>query len=105
MILNDQDLVIHAATAGVGLGFVFEATAAPAVARGELVTVLDDWCPFFPGFFLYYPTRCQMRPALRAFINFFTAGEVRSGGPERTTEERHLTPRAAPGRPHETSPR
>jgi len=32
--------------------------------------VLEDWCPRFPGFFLYYPSRRLMRPVLRAFIDF-----------------------------------
>jgi DNA-binding transcriptional LysR family regulator len=35
------------------------------------VRVLEDWCAPYPGPFLYYPSRRQMRPALRAFIDFF----------------------------------
>jgi DNA-binding transcriptional LysR family regulator len=41
------------------------------LAEGKLVRVLEDWCPPYPGPFLYYPSRRQMRPALRAFIDFF----------------------------------
>jgi DNA-binding transcriptional LysR family regulator len=41
---------------------------APHLARGTVETVLDDWCPSFPGFHLYYPNRREVTPALRAFI-------------------------------------
>jgi DNA-binding transcriptional LysR family regulator len=71
LILNDTRLIMQAVANGLGLGFVFEANAQAALASGTIVTVLDDWCPPFPGFFLYYPSRRQMRPALRAVIDFF----------------------------------
>ena len=74
LILNDNRLILEAATAGVGLGFVLEHTARAALANGDVVSVLEDWCAPFPGFFLYYPSRRQMRPALRAFIDFFARG-------------------------------
>ena len=74
LILNDTRLILQAVIDGLGLGFVFEHTAQDALACGAIVTVLDDWCPHFPGFFLYYPSRRQMRPALRAFIDFFARG-------------------------------
>ncbi len=73
LTVNDDRLILEAALAGVGLAFVFEALAERELARGELVRVLADWCPAFPGFFLYYPSRRQLRPALRAFIDFFAA--------------------------------
>ena len=41
-----------------------------AVKSGALVSVLDDWCEPFPGPFLYYPSRRQTPPALRAFVAF-----------------------------------
>ena len=44
------------------------------IASGELVHLLPDWSPPFPGFYLYYPSRRQMRPALRAFVDFFRVG-------------------------------
>jgi DNA-binding transcriptional LysR family regulator len=50
------------------------------LAEGRLVTVLDQWAPTPPiGFFLYYPSRRQMRPALKALVNFL--GEERRGAP------------------------
>ncbi len=68
LTLTDQDLMLRAAADGAGLACVFEAKAAPHVAAGRLVRVLDDWCPERAGFYLYYPTRHGVSPALRALI-------------------------------------
>jgi DNA-binding transcriptional LysR family regulator len=70
LALSDQDLMLEAALAGTGLAYVFEGIATPALADGSLVRVLEDWCPHYPGFFLYYPSRRQLPAALRAFIDF-----------------------------------
>ena len=40
----------------------------PHVSNGSLVRLLAEWTPPFPGFFLYYPSRRQMRPILSAFL-------------------------------------
>jgi DNA-binding transcriptional LysR family regulator len=46
-------------------------TLAYLLADGRLVTVLDDWAPPpFEGFYLYYPSRRQIRPALKVFVDF-----------------------------------
>ena len=37
--------------------------------RSALVRVLEDWCPPFPGFFLYYPSRRQQPAALTVLID------------------------------------
>ncbi|MBP1851250.1 LysR family transcriptional regulator [Rhizobium halophytocola] len=71
LVLSDQTLIRRAVIDGVGLGFVFDRRITADVAAGRLVAVLEDWCPPFDGFFIYYPSRRQMRPALRAFIDFF----------------------------------
>jgi DNA-binding transcriptional LysR family regulator len=42
---------------------------ADRIARGELVRVLEDWCPPFDGFFLYYPSRRQQPAALQALVD------------------------------------
>jgi DNA-binding transcriptional LysR family regulator len=39
------------------------------IAKGRLVQVLRDWCPTFPGYFLYYPSRRNQPAALAALIN------------------------------------
>ena len=67
--LGDLALGLSAALDGVGLAFVFEAMAADAIADGRLLRALDDWCPPYPGFMLYYPRQRRMPSALRAFID------------------------------------
>jgi DNA-binding transcriptional LysR family regulator len=69
LIVDDLDLVIRAAIDGVGLAFMSENNAAPHLASGELVRVLQDWCQPYPGFFIYYPSRRQQPAALSALIN------------------------------------
>jgi DNA-binding transcriptional LysR family regulator len=68
LISGDVDIVTDAALAGVGLAYLFEDQVASLLEAGALARVLDDWCPPIPGFFLYYPGRRQVSPALAAFI-------------------------------------
>ena len=53
---------------GIGLAFTLEDHIAPHLASGALVRGLEDWCPPFAGYFLYYPSRRQQPPALSALI-------------------------------------
>ncbi|RWP35845.1 MAG: LysR family transcriptional regulator [Mesorhizobium sp.] len=71
LILDEDHLIANAAADGAGLAFLFEDYVREALATGRLIRVLEDWCPPFDGFFAYYPSRRQMRPALRAFVDFF----------------------------------
>jgi DNA-binding transcriptional LysR family regulator len=65
---DDPDLVIQAVLDGVGLGTSMEHSIANLLAEGRLVQVLGDWCPPFPGYFLYYPSRKNQPAALAALI-------------------------------------
>lgn len=69
LIVDDLEMVIRAAIDGVGLAFLSEDDAAPYLASGALVRVLQDWCQPFPGFFIYYPSRRQQPAALSALIS------------------------------------
>ena len=69
LIVDDADLMIRAAIDGLGLTFSFEEYVAPQIASGALVRVLDDWCPPFAGYFLYYPSRRQQSAALSALVD------------------------------------
>jgi DNA-binding transcriptional LysR family regulator len=71
LVLDDEDLVIQAAIDGAGVALVAANRAAPHVERGELLRVMKDWTPPFPGFFLYYPHRKQQPAALVAVIETF----------------------------------
>src|SRR5438093_893478 len=61
---GDPDVVPEVTTAERAIDLV----AAAHLASGELVRVLEDWCPPFPGFFLYYPRQRQLPAALAALI-------------------------------------
>lgn len=65
---DDPDLVIRTVLDGVGIGTAMEATLEHLLARGKLIQVLKDWCPSFPGYFLYYPSRRNQPAALAALI-------------------------------------
>ncbi|HWY23677.1 MAG TPA: LysR substrate-binding domain-containing protein, partial [Nevskia sp.] len=73
LTLLDMDLMLDAALDGVGLAYAFESNVEALIAKRRLVRVLDDWCPYFPGFFLYYPNRRQHPAAFRAFVDFVRA--------------------------------
>ncbi len=67
LTLNTMQLMTEAAAAGLGIAYVSAHSAEPYLERGELVSVLDDWCPWIPGLFLYYPGHRHVPPGLRAF--------------------------------------
>ena len=69
LIADNVDLMIQAALDGAGLAFMLEAHAEPHLATGALVRVMDDWCPPFAGYYLYYPSRRQQPAALSALID------------------------------------
>jgi DNA-binding transcriptional LysR family regulator len=68
LIVDSLDLLLTSAIDGAGLAFCFEQHVASLLARGTLVRVLEDWCPPFAGYFLYYVSRRQQPPALAALI-------------------------------------
>ncbi len=69
LVIDDSHLVIRAALAGAGLGFVYEQQVAGDIAERRLIRVLEDWTPPIPGFFMYYPDRRHQPAALAALVN------------------------------------
>lgn len=65
---NDMGLMIRTACAGGGITFGMEDTFRPYVASGQLIPLLEDYCPPFAGFFLYFPNRRNLAPKLRALV-------------------------------------
>jgi DNA-binding transcriptional LysR family regulator len=70
LIVDAHDLLVDAALSGAGLAYAIESQVEAQLADGRLMRVLAPWCPSFPGFYLYYPSRRQMPSALRALIDF-----------------------------------
>ncbi|WGD29191.1 LysR family transcriptional regulator [Ancylobacter sp. WKF20] len=60
--------VLDAALGGAGLGFVPEEIARDHISAGRLIPVLEDWCAYWDGFYLYYPSRRQSSPAFVALV-------------------------------------
>ncbi len=71
LILDDNHLLLQAALDGAGLVSLLEPAVADYLQKGTLTEVLPDWTQQFPGMYIYYPNRRNMRPALRAFLDFF----------------------------------
>jgi DNA-binding transcriptional LysR family regulator len=65
---DDPDLVIQAVLNGIGIGTAMEDSLRELIQKRRLVQVLRDWCPSFPGYFLYYPSRRNQPAALAALI-------------------------------------
>jgi DNA-binding transcriptional LysR family regulator len=84
LVVNHPGPAMRAARDGVGFWLTFRDQVEEAIATGELISVLDDWCPPFPGPFLYYPSRRQPPPALAAFVAF--VGEWRKQERKRERE-------------------
>lgn len=80
MTANDDDMLLQGALSGYGIAFFYEARIAAYLADGRLVELFPDNCPSFPGFFLYHANRRRVRPAVRAFIDYFVAAN-RPGKP------------------------
>jgi DNA-binding transcriptional LysR family regulator len=75
--INTSPHIVAAALDGAGIAFLPEGEFAPHIEQGRLVRVLEDWCPPFPGYHLYYPSRRHPSPAFSLVLE---ALRVRSGG-------------------------
>jgi DNA-binding transcriptional LysR family regulator len=73
LIVNGSTLMLSACVAGVGLAYTMSDVITPLTEAGLLETCLDPFMPENPGFFVYFPSRDQVAPKLRAFIDFATA--------------------------------
>ncbi|PZO66975.1 MAG: LysR family transcriptional regulator [Paracoccus denitrificans] len=69
LTFNNSFAMIDAAVSGFGIAYVPESIVEKQVASGELIQVLDDWSPFFDGYFLYYPSRRQNLPAFKIIVD------------------------------------
>ena len=68
LVFNGAPPMLHAALSGLGLAYLPADMVRPYLAEGRLVQVLEDWCPLYPGYHLYYPSRRQPTPAFRLLV-------------------------------------
>jgi DNA-binding transcriptional LysR family regulator len=68
LVFNTIGLRVSAALAGMGLACLAEDQVLPWIAEGRLVRVLEDWCPTYSGYHLYYPSRRQSSPAFALLV-------------------------------------
>jgi DNA-binding transcriptional LysR family regulator len=69
LVFNSAGLLLEGALKGFGLAYVTEGQARPYLSSGQLVRVLQDWCPPFSGYHLYYPSRRQSSPAFSLIVD------------------------------------
>jgi DNA-binding transcriptional LysR family regulator len=69
LVFNGSAPMLEAALAGLGLAYLPEDSVHPHIATGRLIRVLADWCPPYPGYHLYYPSRRQPTPAFALLVN------------------------------------
>ncbi|WP_425914660.1 LysR family transcriptional regulator [Pseudomonas sp. GWSMS-1] len=63
LTFNTSVHIVDAALAGLGVAYLPEEEFEPHLQEGRLMRVLEDWCPPFAGYYLYYPSRRQPSPA------------------------------------------
>lgn len=68
-ICDDVSLIVESAATGLGLCCLPEDHIADRVSSGQLIRVLEDWCPPFTGYHLYYPSRRQLSLPFRLLVN------------------------------------
>ncbi|HJW03069.1 MAG TPA: LysR family transcriptional regulator [Azospira sp.] len=67
-IFNSTTPRLKAALEGLGIAYLPRDLAEEHIRRGELLSVLDDWCPTYPGYHLYYASRRQSSPAFALVV-------------------------------------
>ncbi|MFI0472487.1 LysR family transcriptional regulator [Halomonas sp. HMF6819] len=69
VIVDEPSMLPGMAAKGTGIAYQFAHQVDPFLKSGELIQLLADWTPPFPGFYIYYPSRRQHPPAFRAFLD------------------------------------
>lgn len=69
LVFNTTTQMLHAALAGLGLAYLPEGLVQPHIDKGRLERVLEDWCPAYPGYHLFYPSRRQPSAAFALMVD------------------------------------
>ena len=79
LVFNTTTQMLDAALAGLGLTYLPEGLVQPHINKGRLKRVLEDWCPSYPGYHLYYPSRRQPSAAFALLVEALRyRGEISS---------------------------
>ncbi len=81
LVFNTAGLIVQATVAGMGLACLPQDAVKREIEDGRLVRVLGDWCPPFPGYHLYYPSRRQQSPAFALLVEALRYRPRRRSGP------------------------
>lgn len=81
LIFNTSPNIVDAALAGLGIAWLPEEEFAPHIEEGRLLRVLENWCPLFPGYYLYYPNRRQPSPAFSLVVDALRYTRTRGTAP------------------------
>ncbi|BDG01546.1 LysR family transcriptional regulator [Anaeromyxobacter oryzae] len=79
VVTNDGAVLVDAAVEGLGLAYVFDSMVGQLVSQRRLVRVLEEYCPQIPGYFLYYPSRVNLAPKLKALVDFLRSDQSQPG--------------------------
>lgn len=69
LVFSSNVQILRAALDGFGVAYIFQDEVQPHLDSGDLVQVLSDWSPPFPGYHLYYPSRRQHTPAFTVIMD------------------------------------
>ncbi len=78
LVFSTTALILRAASAGFGLAYLPEEEVGAQLADGRLIRVLADWCPPFPGYHLFYPSRRQPTPAFALLVEALRSRNTRN---------------------------
>lgn len=68
LVFNTTTQMLDGALAGLGLTYLPEGLVQLHINKGRLKRVLEDWCPSYPGYHLYYPSRRELSAAFALLV-------------------------------------
>jgi len=77
LLVNEPEILTEVVLSGAGISYLFSHQVDAYLASGKLVALLSEWTPPFAGFYLYYPSRKNLSPVLKTFIEFVRDNQVR----------------------------
>jgi DNA-binding transcriptional LysR family regulator len=88
LTVNDFSLALRAALDGIGVTYLLDMSVRTIIDAGRLECVLEPWLPPFEGLYLYYPSRFQVPPKLRVFIDFVREWATHAAAPKSRFHEK-----------------